>query len=419
MEYNTNDKTHDMYMGKCTDGTQIQQIYNKIRERRLNLKTLPSSLPAGTSGWYVTTTITNNITSTVLKYQDSDTTYNYEIDIKINTGEHEATSLWYRYRSTEPTEICKENPVEDCSCIAILKTDKSGTTASDTVLPDTILNNALATVPIIEEHDSQILRLCAKLRERAISITNLPTSLTADQVGWYSTTTIDTTTGVTYNVIKYQDFKSSTSYDYEITIRYGSTGTSCNTNPIANCNCITIAKTDKTGSTAPDNILPETVIYNAQKTLPIAHVCHIDEDEIFAKMSKMKFDTSKIPFVADVTTITQDGWYKTTIAGRDVIIYIEKSDPNHNYKIEIEEKEHDNKEVSTCVNVTTEVTDKQGNTVVGGIIPTDVQARATSTIPTTCGTGLWDSCTAGVQNKYIIGGGVAALTLLYILTRRE
>lgn len=31
----------------------------------------------------------------------------------------------------------------------------------------------------------------------------------------------------------------------------------------------------------------------------------------------------------------------------------------------------------------------------------------------TCGTGIWEGCTAGIQNKYlIIGGGVLAVLLL-------
>lgn len=260
--------------------------------------------------------------------------------------------------------------------------------------------------------DTQVLRLYDKLEEGLVDITTLPASLPLEMAGWYSTTFINITTD---KAIVYQDF-TDTIYNYIIRIHYESTGITCNSNPVLDCNCIMIYKEDKFGNSASDNVLPESVLNAAIDTLPIIEECDDDENELYTKLNGKKVDTSKIPYVADISTVTVDGWYKTTIAGRDVVIYVEKSDLNNDYEIEIDEIEN---EISTCNEIETEVSDKSGNPVVGVTIPPEVKARAISALPiTTCGTGLWNGCTAGIQNKYLIAGTVAAAGLYFLNSRK-
>ncbi len=155
--------------------------------------------------------------------------------------------------------------------------------------------------------------------------------------------------------------------------------------------------------------------YSSMQTPP--STCTPDTNSIFIQLKGKPIDWSKVTQVNNISLVAQDGWYKLTITGYInlyVAVYIDKTtDPNYNYMITIVNIDH---YINICDNISIVKTNKDGTPAPDTAIPQNVMTNAISTLPTaSCGTGIWDGCTAGIQNKYlIVGGGAAAIYLLFL-----
>ncbi|MDD3474348.1 MAG: hypothetical protein PHP08_00410 [Candidatus Dojkabacteria bacterium] len=147
--------------------------------------------------------------------------------------------------------------------------------------------------------------------------------------------------------------------------------------------------------------------YNSLQT------CTPREQQIIDAIKNKTIDSKLVVSLPHINIYVGDGWYEVSVFAVYILAYVNKSDPNYNYLITV---------VKTpgitidCNGITIEKTNKDGTPASDNTLPQPVVDSAISSFPTAateCGTGIWNGCTAGVQNKYlIVGGGVLALLMM-------
>lgn len=157
-------------------------------------------------------------------------------------------------------------------------------------------------------------------------------------------------------------------------------------------------------------------------------VCNTSMSRVFDYIKNKTIDTLKIPLLDVNTNIVNvpNDWYREIISIPPSIVtnlvYLDNSDPLYLYIITIMVQNSgqsccNSNPVSDCVClsydcISTETSDNNLN-FIGDSIPFNIIDNAMNKLPIKCGTGIWDGCTSGVQNKYIIIGavGIGALSL--------
>lgn len=118
-----------------------------------------------------------------------------------------------------------------------------------------------------------------------------------------------------------------------------------------------------------------------------------------------------------VSVYIGDGWYEVSTVGTYILVYINKSDPSYNYTITVIKTPF---VTLDCNGIVISKNNKDGTSAPDNTLPQSVIDSAITSFPTStsCGTGIWNGCIAGIQNKYLIaGGGLAAGIYLYMKSK--